>query len=100
MADQSGGTSNVEMDMCIAIGYLDYRNPDRTMGDGNELEECTSCIALINYMFVPCCLIHVSWLQLMRVFMLACNLDQHSGTWFDCLATYCPSLSHHGKTAI
>jgi hypothetical protein len=58
---------------CIAIGYRDYRNPDRTMENGNELEESTSCIALINYMFVPCCLIHVSRLQLMRVFMLACS---------------------------
>ena len=27
----------------------------------------------INYVFRPCCLIHVSWLQLMRVFIVACS---------------------------
>jgi hypothetical protein len=80
----------VEMDMCIAIGYLDYRNPDRTMEDGNELEGCSSCIALVNYMFVPCCLIHVSWLQLMRVFMLACSsrvINRTTNQSINCFAT-------------
>ena len=45
-ATRSGGQSKVKIHMkCIAIGYLGYRNPSRRMVHGNELEECTSCIA-------------------------------------------------------